>query len=136
MRLFSKQLLAIGLVIAFAVSPAVAQGDERIPKKAIVELFDQLRTSVPWYEEGPMLWGYYFTDKKKAKLSEAGEVLAEQGYHVVDIYRSGGIWWLQIEKVEFHTPDTLYERNAEFYDLAEEYGLLTYDGMDVGPLDK
>jgi hypothetical protein len=38
--------------------------------------------------------------------------------------------------VEKHSPETLYDRNAEFYKLAEKFGLESYDGMDVGLIEK
>lgn len=37
------------------------------------------------------------------------------------------------EREEHHTVDTLDRRNAELYLLADELGLESYDGMDVGP---
>jgi hypothetical protein len=36
---------------------------------------------------------------------------------------------------ERHTPETLDERNQEFYRLASRFNLDSYDGMDVGPID-
>jgi hypothetical protein len=42
---------------------------------------------------------------------------------------------LHVERVEAHTPQTLFARNAEFYLLADEFEVESYDGMDVGPVE-
>ena len=42
---------------------------------------------------------------------------------------------LQVEKIEIHTPDSLFQRNQELSEIAEEMGIHSYDGMDVGTID-
>ena len=44
-------------------------------------------------------------------------------------------WFLHVEREEVHSPRSLHARNAEFYALAEAHDLLSYDGMDVGPIE-
>ena len=41
-------------------------------------------------------------------------------------------FWLHVEKVETHSPDSLDDRNQEFCRMADAYHV-NYDGMDVGP---
>jgi Regulator of ribonuclease activity B len=43
------------------------------------------------------------------------------------------LWWLHVEKVEIHTPETLDRQNMSFYEFADDHDLTSYDGMDVGP---
>ena len=38
-------------------------------------------------------------------------------------------------KVDTHSVDSLDERNRLLYRFADEYGLDSYDGMDVGPIE-
>jgi hypothetical protein len=44
------------------------------------------------------------------------------------------VYFLHVEKVEHHTPESLHRRNAEFDALAQRFELGSYDGMDVGPV--
>lgn len=93
----------------------------------------------------PLLWGYYFTNDSEDGLKKAAEVLAGQGYTVVDLYESDfdeeeekdpdAAWWLHVEKVEVHTPESLFARGEELEQLAEDLGLTSYDGMDVGDIE-
>ena len=46
------------------------------------------------------------------------------------------MFWLHIERVEAHSPKTLDARNDELYLFAHEFGLDSYDGMDIGPVGK
>jgi hypothetical protein len=95
-----------------------------ITKEEMVELFADMKQNAPWDSNKPLLWGYFFADPD---------------YQIVGIYDSKpdgdapALWWLHIEKVERHTVDTLHARNQQFYKFAEEHGLESYDGMDVGP---
>lgn len=85
-------------------------------------------------------WSYFMVDGDREKLTQAGRYLESQGYTVVgfldptpgsekqDIY-------LRFDRVEHHTPESLFERNAELYRIAAQFGLTDYDGMDVGAVD-
>jgi hypothetical protein len=90
-----------------------------------------------------MLWGYFFTHHEPSKLERAARILREKSYRVVKVYLSDkkdpdepDMYWLHVEKIETHTPETLDERNNEFYILPHELGLDSYDGMDVGPVEQ
>jgi Protein of unknown function (DUF1260). len=58
-----------------------------------------------------------------------------QGYRFVDIHEAddSSMRVLHVERVETHSPESLFARNAELYRVAETFGLDSYDGMDVGP---
>jgi len=110
-----------------------------ITKEEMVELFADMKENAPWDISKPLLWGYFFADKSKAKLELAQLLFKSKGYQIVGIYDSKpeaetpALWWLHIEKVELHTVDTLHARNQELYQFAEEHKIESYDGMDVGP---
>ncbi|MGH9560556.1 MAG: ribonuclease E inhibitor RraB [Terracidiphilus sp.] len=99
------------------------------------EMFDEMRSQTPWNVDGPLLWGYFFTDPSQDKLEMAAKNLKAQGYRFVRIHKTddGSTNVLHIERVETHSPQTLFARNEELYRLAHELGLESYDGMDVGP---
>jgi hypothetical protein len=124
--------LAIVFSMAFSSMAAAANG-QPISHAQLEVMFKNMREGAPWNVDGPLLWGYFFTNKQKAPLEDAAKVLAARGYRVVEIYRNDKAWWLHVDKVERHTVDSLDERNAEFYAFAKQQGLESYDGMDVGP---
>ncbi len=109
-----------------------------IPKSELIEMFDAIAEQTDWDMKSEMLWGYFFTDDNVEKLEACSERLTELGYHVVEIAEGDEVddpWTLHVEKIEVHSPETLDRRNQELAALAEEMGLSSYDGMDVGPVD-
>ncbi len=107
------------------------------------EMFSNIRENTDWNTSGNMLWGYFFTHNEPAKLEEAKEALISKGYTFVDIYLSDkeepsepDMFWLYVERIETHSPKSLDARNDELYIFAHEFGLDSYDGMDIGPVAK
>lgn len=84
-----------------------------------------------------LLWGYFFTNKTKEKLEKITDIFRKDGYQIIDIYQDkNDLYWLNIEKVEVHSPESLYKRCKEFYQFAEKNNLESFDGYDVGNPDK
>lgn len=107
------------------------------------EMFANIAENTDWDTSGDMLWGYFFTHNEPTKLEKAKDILLSKGYSFVDIYLSDkdeqdepDVFWLHVEKVETHSPSSLDERNNELYIFANEFGLDSYDGMDIGPVGK
>ncbi|GHB97049.1 ribonuclease E inhibitor RraB [Cerasicoccus arenae] len=121
-----------------------ANQEKVIPNKVITlekleEMFERMKETPGWDLDAPLLWGYFFTNDEPQKLEKTKEILEKKGYRFVDIYISDkenesdpDQFWLHVEKVETHSPQSLDKRNDEFYLLAHELGLKSYDGMDVG----
>jgi hypothetical protein len=114
-----------------------------ITHESLVEMFENIEADTEWDMSKPMLWGYFFTDADRAKLEKVAPLLEKEGYRFVDIFLSdkeepneSDLWWLHVEKEEVHTPDTLHERNRILYEFAADHQLDSYDGMDVGPVEK
>jgi Regulator of ribonuclease activity B len=108
----------------------------RITLTQVEDLFVQMRHQPALSGGGPLLWGYFFTDRDAAKLRPLAKFLESTGYRLVDINPTDGTtFFLHVEKVELHTPASLHERNTSFYGLAERFGIESYDGMDVGPAE-
>lgn len=110
------------------------EGRSMIAKEQLDEMFARIRADTDWDMDSDMLWGYFFTDEDRGKLEVVAEKLAGDGYRVVEIRsdEEAPFFWLHVEKVEAHSPETLHQRNQQFYQLAAEHGLDSYDGMDVG----
>jgi hypothetical protein len=96
-----------------------------------------MREDAPFDVEGPLLWGYFFVDADKARLKPLAEELARQGFREAGLFRSDdrGTYFLQVERVERHTPESLHQLNQQLYALAERFGIASYDGMDAGPVE-
>jgi len=109
-----------------------------ITLEMLEQLFSQMREEAPFDPSNELLWGYFFTDADKDKLRPVRDELVARGYREVALYLTDdkGTYFLHIERVEKHTPETLHARNLEFYALAEQHGIDSYDGMDVGPIDE
>lgn len=126
------------LAVACAVSaqPALPPRKSMITLEQLENMFQDMRAKAPWNVDGDLLWGYFFTDPRPEKLRPLADELVKAGYRYVDTYlaRDGSTHVLHVEKVERHTPQSLNQRNLEFYRLADKYGIASYDGMDVGPV--
>ena len=120
---------------------------ETIPLEQLEKLFLDLRSETDWDIDGPMLWGYYFLSPDADKLMAAGGELAENGYTIVGIFEEEAedeegnevltsLNVLHVERVEGHTPESLFARNGELEALATKYDLEAYDGMDVNPVSE
>ena len=112
-----------------------------ITKDSLVEMFENISNNTEWDLSSPLLWGYFFTDSKRENLQKSVPGLEAKGYKFVEIFLSEkenpdepDLWWLHVEKIEIHTPDSLFKRNTELYQFAAENHLESYDGMDVGPV--
>ena len=98
-------------------------------------MFNNMRAKTKWNVDGNLLWGYFFFDPHAEKLRVIATELQKSGYRFVNLYPSDDktTYVLHVEKVETHTPKTLYQRNQELEQLAEKHDIASYDGMDVGP---
>lgn len=135
--IFKAAILAIFLTPYFANGA----GSEMITKDSLVEMFENISNNTEWDLSSPLLWGYFFTDSKIENLQQSVPDLEADGYRFVKIFLSDkenpdepDLWWLHVEKIETHTPDSLFDRNKELYQFATEHHLGSYDGMDVGPI--
>ena len=104
------------------------------------DMFDSITNDAGWDMSKPMLWGYFFTDRQRAKLESALVALEQQGFKYVDMFipqlekGEEDYFFLHVTKVDTHTPESLHEQNARLYAFAAEHQLRSYDGMDVGPV--
>ena len=87
----------------------------------IEQLFGKMRKA-GWNMEQELAWGYFFKNKSIESLEKLAAELEEQGYEIVDINQSypDEMYWLQIEKIEQHSIESLHERNQLFYSLAKQ----------------
>lgn len=114
-----------------------------IPRKLIEEMFANCKKAKVFDESGACLWSYFFTDTDADKLLAAGEALEQQGFTLIGVTEAEDApeesddqyFFLQVDRVERHTIETLVKRNEELAAYAEERELHSYDGMEASPLD-
>src|SRR6266567_263717 len=110
-----------------------------ISRDQLQEMFDAMRGKAKWNIDDVCLWGYFFTDHDRERLLASAPALERMGYKVVGLLGptpeddDQSLLLLHVEREERHTVDSLDARNRELYRFAEEFGLESYDGMDVGP---
>jgi|SRR6516165_11276154 hypothetical protein len=112
-----------------------------IAREMLENMFARIREQAPWNIDDVCLWGYFFTDHDKQRLLAAAPALQQMGYRVVGILEptpgddDQDLLFLHVEREEKHTVDSLEARNQELDRFAEDFGLRSYDGMDVGPVE-
>ena len=134
-----RRSLLVTLLLAIA-STAIAQHGHaqtqpQITLAQMEVMFRNMRVKTKWNVDGDLLWGYFFMDPQPDKLRRLADHLSRMGYGPVNLYPSpnGQTHVLHVKKLETHTPQSLHQRNMEFYRLADKFGIASYDGMDVGP---
>ncbi len=140
MKAFGAKTAVVAVALLLSAGPVLAQSNAPISRPQLEAMFANMRSNAAWNVDGPLRWGYFFTGPDRSKLERAGQILAGQGYRLVDVGlgekrspRDPDVWWLHVERVEHHTVDSLQVRNTTFYAFAAQQGLGSYDGMDVGP---
>jgi len=113
---------------------------QMITKSDLEDMFKNILDSSGWDISGDMLWGYFFESPSDKSLEDLAKQLVADDYDLVNIYQiepeddNHEVWILHVEKIERHSVDSLYERNALLYNLAQKCPEVKYDGMDVGPI--
>jgi hypothetical protein len=107
------------------------------PLADLETMFDNMRSQTDWNVEGDLLWGYFFFDPSPAKLQVLADALEKIGYTIANLYPSDDktTHVLHMEKIETHSPQSLFTRNEELQRVALAHTVASYDGMDVGPLN-
>jgi hypothetical protein len=103
-----------------------------IPIEKIESMFQRMRTDSKWNVDAPLTWGYFFFDPDQEKLGRFAEAQRATGYRTVELFKGGPMYTLHLEKVERHTAQSLFARNAELGALATASCVKVYDGFDVG----
>lgn len=106
-----------------------------IPLSQIQELYENMQSQGVNTNQD-MLYGYFFTNKTSEVLLGIAKVLEPYGFKFVDVYPDEtGLYWLHVERIETHTPESLDKLNQQFYELAEKWKIESYDGFDIGNTD-
>ncbi len=104
--------------------------------KQLEQMFDNMQNKSGWNATGDLLWGYFFTDPNPNKLRPLADHLIDIGYRFVSIYETDdrSTHFLNVECIEAHTPASLFNHTSQMNTLASQFGVESYDGMDVRPV--
>jgi hypothetical protein len=145
------KFLCMGMlfVSVFLTNTAFAKAGEKsdVPGKNINithinMMFDNIKKNTNWDTSADLRWSYYFSHSDPSQLEKAQAKLVAKGYRFVDLNISEdddefapiGSYYLQVDKIETHSPSSLDKRNDEFFSFANDLGLDSYGGMDAGPV--
>lgn len=114
-----------------------------ITLEQITDFFNETRElnqldKAGWNIDDQCRWSYYFLDTDQDKLVALAKHFEAKGYEVVDIDEAEeeGDYFLQVDCVETHTPESLFALSESFDKLAQEFNVRDYDGMDVSGLEE
>jgi hypothetical protein len=127
-----RRLVILLLTCAsFAAAAQVALPDP-LRFLATHNLFERIRADPGFDLTKPATFGYFFESKDESALSRVREAMTRDGYNFVSEHRTrGGVFVLQVAKIEVHTVDSLVERNRVLFSEAAAQGEVTYTGWDI-----
>jgi hypothetical protein len=99
------------------------------------EIHEEGRAS--WRIDETCRWSYFFVDASEEKLLPVADHMEALGYEVAGMLEPAEgdedpVYYLRVDRVEQHSPESLHERNTELYRIARQFEIAGYDGMDVG----
>jgi hypothetical protein len=121
------------LVALFVISGSVvAQTDSPFRIEKVRGAFEQMRNTPGFDTSKPLQWGFFFNSADRTSLQTVRSDMSREGYQFVSERQDeNGRFWLELAKVEVHTPESLHTRNTELFERAKKYKEVVYDGWDV-----
>jgi hypothetical protein len=127
-----KRIIIVIALHVCALASAMAQGPTPFKFEKIVGAFEQMRNAPGFDVTKPLQWGFFFVARSPEALAPVRSKLEGLGYAYIEEHRGkDGSYWLQLAKVEIHSPESLHQRNQELYSFASNQPGVTYDGWDV-----
>ncbi|TDK33029.1 ribonuclease E inhibitor RraB [Luteimonas terrae] len=88
-----------------------------------------------WSIDEVCRWSFFFVDEDGSALLPVARHMESLGYTVVGVTEPDGdedpFFYLQVDKLEQHTPESLQARVEALYAIAEQFEIADYDGMNV-----
>jgi hypothetical protein len=108
---------------------------QEISLEKITEMFTNMKAQGV-NTDTKMLWGYFFIADKPNQFDKAKIELTNLKFEFVEIYQAEDkSYWMHLERKETHNAKSLYALDEQLYTIADKYKI-TYDGFDVGNVDK
>jgi hypothetical protein len=130
-----KKLLMWTFILSLLGCVNSQSKSDKISMEKIQEMFSNMKSNGV-NTDTTMLWGYFFTAKKKDNFEQVANELKTKNFDFVKIYQAEDkSYWLHLERKETHNAKSLYALDEELYQIADKYDI-SYDGFDVGNVDK
>lgn len=127
-----KNLITTLLSIVGLSGAAFAQTDSPFRLEKVVAAFEQMLATPGFDTSKPLQWGFFFISSTSTELQNVRKELEKRGYIYVSEHQDENKhYWLELAKIEIHTPDSLHKRNLELFSFAKNFKGVTYDGWDV-----
>lgn len=88
-----------------------------------------------WSIDEVCRWSFFFVDEDGDALLPVAQHMESLGYTVVGVTEPDDeedpFFYLQVDKLEQHTPESLHARVETLYAIAEQFEIADYDGMNV-----
>lgn len=88
-----------------------------------------------WSIDEVCRWSFFFVDEDGSALLPVARHMEALGYTVVGVTEPDDeedpFSYLQVDKLEQHTPESLQARVGALYAIAEQFEIADYDGMNV-----
>ena len=93
-----------------------------------------------WRIDDECRWSFFFVDSTRENLLPIADYMQGLGYEFVgtldpEVEDENPVYFLRMDRVERHSPVSLNELNRQLYGIADQFGVQSYDGMDVGAVD-
>jgi hypothetical protein len=107
----------------------------KITLSSIKEIFNRMSDAGVNVRK-PLLWGFFIVSSSSADLDTIVSSVSAWGYKYVERVEDERCYRFHFEKIEIHTPETLFEACERFASLEGIYEAVLFDGYDVGNPDK
>lgn len=114
-------------------SPQTTAVETSLPE--LQQTFEEIDAQTDWELQSPLIWGYYFYDHDKKRLSVLRDVLKEEGFEVYELRNSASDasqYLLYVYESKVHTPESLLSQYNHILMLAHTYEVEVFDGWEVG----
>ncbi|MFD1121793.1 hypothetical protein ACFQ2T_04710 [Methylophilus flavus] len=102
---------------------AMAEGSAAITLEQLNQMFENMRSNPgykKWNINGNLLWGYFLQTPTQKNFKQLLNTSQRMAIALLIFTRQTirKLFFLHVEKIEHHSPESLNERNHEFYKLA------------------
>jgi len=114
--------IAALLALLGVTGSATAQGDSPFRIEKVQGAFEQMRKTSGFDITKPLQWGFFFVSADRTSLQPVRSDLTREGYQFIgERQDEKGTFWLELARLEIHTPESLHKRNTELFARAKKY---------------
>jgi regulator of RNase E activity RraB len=132
-----KHILIGILILSFLTNCNVKsqkKEQEMISLEKIEEMYSNMKAN-GIDTDADFLYEYWFISKEKKLLEKALPALEAMSFRFVSVEQAeDNQWWLNVDRIESHSAQTLFDLNTKLYAIADKYKI-EYDGFNLSNPD-